>query len=249
MKLLFVNALKGLKYKKIQMLAVILMVLLSSGIYVSMNVAIDRLEDRYYNYLDQQNVENLAFDVKIDLDKLTVQDIENCLKDKELTSEEQQAISMYAYYKKMNQPLPKEMRYYITSILKKYEVDLIIGSEKLDQIKDKYDFTYEYKRSKTINSKGTLIKVIPYYEGIKIDKPYLVEGKFPKDRNEITILKEFADINGLSINDDYKLGSKKYKIVGFTYAPDYIYPMIDITNPIFDQTWRKPPCWQRSRRN
>ena len=65
MKLLFINALKGLRKKKIQMLGIVLMVLLSTGIYVTMNTAIDRLEDCYYDYLEEQNVENLAFDVII----------------------------------------------------------------------------------------------------------------------------------------------------------------------------------------
>ena len=69
MGLLFINALKGLRRKKVQMLGIILMVLLSTGIYVTMNTAIDRLEDRYYNYLDSQNVEDFAFDVVIDLEK------------------------------------------------------------------------------------------------------------------------------------------------------------------------------------
>ena len=45
MGLLFLNSLKGLKKKKIQMLGIILMVMLSTGIYVTMNTALDRMED------------------------------------------------------------------------------------------------------------------------------------------------------------------------------------------------------------
>ena len=47
MKLLFLNALKGLKKKKVQMLGIIFMVMLSTAVYTGMNSAIDRLEDRY----------------------------------------------------------------------------------------------------------------------------------------------------------------------------------------------------------
>ena len=44
MGLLFRNALKGLKRKKVQMAGIIIMITLSTGIYVSMNTALDRLE-------------------------------------------------------------------------------------------------------------------------------------------------------------------------------------------------------------
>ena len=50
MKLLFINSLKGLKNKKIQMFGIIVMVLLSIAVYVGMNTAIDTLEDKYYSY-------------------------------------------------------------------------------------------------------------------------------------------------------------------------------------------------------
>ena len=43
MNLLFLNALKGLKRKKVQMLGIVLMITLSTGIYVAMNSALDRL--------------------------------------------------------------------------------------------------------------------------------------------------------------------------------------------------------------
>ena len=69
MGLLFRNALKGLKKKKVQMLGIILMVFLSTAIYTSMNSALDRLENRYYSYLDEQNVEDFSFVPVVDYTK------------------------------------------------------------------------------------------------------------------------------------------------------------------------------------
>ena len=43
MKLLLLNALKGLKKKKVQMFGIIFMVMLSTAVYTGMNSAIDRL--------------------------------------------------------------------------------------------------------------------------------------------------------------------------------------------------------------
>ena len=61
MGLLFLNALKGLRKKKVQMIGIIFCILLATGVYTSMSLAIDRIEDRYHNYLKEQNVEDFAF--------------------------------------------------------------------------------------------------------------------------------------------------------------------------------------------
>ena len=80
MRLLFINALKGLKKKKIQMFGIVMMVMLSTAVYVGMNSAIDRLEKRYYNYLDEQNVEDFSFGVNLDYQKdIKPEDIDELL--------------------------------------------------------------------------------------------------------------------------------------------------------------------------
>ncbi|NLA33736.1 MAG: hypothetical protein GX861_02595, partial [Tenericutes bacterium] len=61
MKLLFINSLKGLKNKKVQMLGIILLCFLSTAIYTTLNSALDMLENRYYDYIEKQNVEDFSF--------------------------------------------------------------------------------------------------------------------------------------------------------------------------------------------
>lgn len=158
--LLTINSLKQKKSP-----IVIIIIMLSIGIYTTINLAINHLENSYYDYLKKQNVEYIAFDLKDPLDRN----------------------------------------------------DVII----------------EKKESKIVFNKNHLIKIIPY-EKVKINKPYLIKGNVPKNKNEITILPEYAKENKLKINDFYKINDKSYKIVGFMYDPSYIYPMIDITNPIFN---------------
>ena len=67
-----------------------------------------------------------------------------------------------------------------------------MNKRKVDQITKKYNFSYELERSKTINQKNKLLKIMPYSKNNKINKPYLVKGRFPKNNGEITILPEYA---------------------------------------------------------
>lgn len=237
MMLLFINALKGLKKKKIQMLGIILMVMLSTAIYTSMNVALDRLEDRYYNYLEEQKVENFSLDVVIDYSKdITLDDIEylknNNLKD--ITPEENALLQKYINAIKNNN-FTTELNNSIEGLFKKYGVNEYFEVRKLDSLSKQYDFTYEKQISKTTKEDKTFIKIIPYSLNKKLNITYLVEGKLPVNENEITMLPRYAKIYNLKIGDYYKIGDKEYKIVGYTYAPDYIYPLISYSLPIFDE--------------
>jgi len=245
MKLLFINSLKGLKKKKIQMLGIIMMVMLSTGIYVTMSAALDRLEGRYYNYLEEQNVEYVSFssfvDYKVDV---TTTDIENLKKTLflNLTSEEESAINAYECalnpacdYIGNNLLENKEFLFSVSNIFKKYEADTYIEEKKIDTIKEKYNFYYELDLSKTLKEDNTYIQVIPYNSLKTINKIYLIEGKLPLNDNEITILPKYAKIHNIKIGDNYTINNTKYKVVGFAYAPDYIYPLLSFSSPIFDE--------------
>ena len=145
MNLLFLNALKGLKRKKVQMLGIVLMITLSTGIYVAMNSALDRLEKKYYNYLDEQNVENISLDVVLDIEKeITLSDL-NTMKDKYLqniTEEEKNIINAYETYLNTKYIYDKNIFTSVYYILNKYEALNFLEEKKLDSIKDEYEFEY-----------------------------------------------------------------------------------------------------------
>lgn len=239
MKLLFINSLKGLKKKKIQMLSVILMVMLSTGIFVAMQSALDRMEDCYYKYLENQKVEHISIDYKIDYEKdISLEDL-NYLKEnnfKNLTDEESIIIDKYTCILESICEIDNQaFIYMVNNIFEKYEADIYIKTKGIEKIKDKYDFEFELEKNKTTKQDDTYIKLIPYDENKKINKVYLVEGKMPENENEITMLPKYASLNNIKLNDYYKIGDKKYKVVGFTYAPDYIYPLISFSSFIFDE--------------
>lgn len=237
MGLLFLNALKGLKKKKIQMFGIVFMVLLSTAVYTGMNSAIDRLENRYYTYLDEQNVEDISVGVNLDLmHDISIEDLDNMLNTSlnDITEEERVVIESYREFLK-NPTFDVNMIYTVRAIFSKYDVLSDLEQKKLDEISSKYDFKYERELSKTVEDGKKLYKVLPYDENKEINKVYLVEGKLPTNEGEITILPSFAKKNNIKLNDTLTLGNNSYKVVGFTYAPDYVYPLISFSMPIFDE--------------
>ena len=247
MNLLFINSLKGLKKKKIQMLGIVLLVMLSTGIYVAMSSALDRMEDKYYDYLDNQHVEHLSIDYNIDYEKdITYEELEN-LRENELanlTEEEQQIIDTYSLY--LNPYVDKSseyvnpfdnpgFKYMLDSIFVKYKADYPIKNKGFDKLAKKYDFEYGLERSKAYKEGKSYLKILPYIKEKQVNIPYLIEGRLPKNEMEITMLPKYAKINKIKINDMYKIGDKEYKVVGFTYAPDYIYPLVSYSAIMFDE--------------
>ena len=238
MRLLFINAFKGLRNKKVQMASIIFMVMLSTGIYSAMSMALDCMEDRYYNYLDEQNVEYLSVDVNIDYKKDVSDELIKKLEEKDLNEEEKQIIYMYkqALYNDPNNLLESEIfKLQLDSIFSKYDILLDLKQEKLDSYKDKYNYDYELDKSKTLKEDKTYLKIIPYNKSKNINKAYLVEGSLPVKDNEITMMPKYAEIHNIKIGDTYKIDDKDYKVVGFTYAPDYIYPLISFSTPVYDE--------------
>lgn len=237
MKLLLLNAFKGLKKKKVQMLGIIVMVLLSTGIYTCMNTAIDRLEDRYYNYLEDQNVENISYEVLLDYNSdLTETDLNEIINQYKFSEEELGLIEQYREYIKVPHEVSNlNLVTMIQNLFQSKRIDIELKSKKLDKIKDKYDFTYEAQSSKTLNSGKVTMAIKPYSDAQLMNKPYLIEGRLPKNEGEITMLPSFAKSHNLKVGDKYELNGINYTIVGFTYASDYIYPLISFSVPIFDE--------------
>ena len=239
MGLLFRNAFKGLKRKKIQMFGIILLITLSTGIYVSMNTALDRLENKYYDYLEEQNVENISGDVVLDYNHDVQLDDLNALEEqqlKDMTEEERQLFSFYkSNLEAGNQNMDVNLLTNVQYLFMKYEANVPLEVKKLASLQDTYRFDFEYERSKIVMDDDLILKVIPYNETKKINKVYVKEGRLPEKKAEITMLEGFAKANDLEIGSFFTINEKEYKIVGFTYASDYVYPLITFSTPIFDE--------------
>lgn len=236
MKLLLLNAIKGLRKKKIQMFGIVFMVMLSMAVYVGMNTAIDRLETRYYSYLEEQNVEDLSVGVMIDYTKgVSITDLDYLIENhfQNATEEEKLFLNSYRDYL-LNGIYDVKTVYTAQSLFEKYDADIYLKTRILDSVKEKYQFRYELERSKTVSDDKKLIKFMPC-EKSQINQIYVAEGRLPEKKDEIAILPGYAKQNHLKIGDSYTVSNETYTIVGFAYAPDYIYPLISFSMPIFDE--------------
>lgn len=239
MDLLFLNALKGLKSKKIQMIGIIFCIILSTGIFTAMNMALDRMEDRYHNYLKEQNVEDFAFVPKMDLSTAyTKQEIEDLKQNelKDIPKEQMEIINYYQMTIGMGNIPNKDALYSATEmIMNNYGATYDKVKENIKETEKKYDFTASSEVSKIITNEKYLYKAIPYSKDKTVNVPYLIEGTFPENNDEITVLEGFAEKNNLNIGDKYKIGDKEYKIVGFAYSPEHILPIISFNRPIYNE--------------
>ncbi len=235
MRLLFINSFSSLKKKKLQIIGIILLVFLSTGIYTMMNMAVDRMEGAYYKYIKDQNVEDLSLTLKIDYkNSYTYSDVLNIKGGIDATPDEQYIINLYLMCIS-SRNCSDEFLKKIDNIFEKYDLNQVKKNGILRDISRKYNFSYETTRSKLGQEDKNIYRVMPYLKDKKINKPYLLEGKFPSNNGEITILKGFANKNNLKIKNKYKVGDKEYTIVGFSYASDYMYPLINISSPMFDE--------------
>lgn len=241
MGLLFRNALKGLKKKKVQMLGIVTLILLGTAIFTAMNSSLDRMEDNYYDYIKEANVQDFGITPTIDYTKdYTYEEIDYIINNKMDGADELHKMVMQKYalclMSKAEGCIDDSLKQMISGIFYIYNLNLNKYEEKLESLSEKHNFIYEYQESKSITD-GKYITVAFPYKDKEINKPYLIEGRVPENQNEITVLKLFAEENNLEINGKYKINNKEYKIVGYMYASDYIYPIISITNPMYDKKY------------
>lgn len=239
MGLLFINALKGLKSKKVQMVGVIICIMLSTSIYTAMNLALDRMEDRYHHYLEEQNVEDFSFLPKIDYAKdYTKEEIQSLKENelKEIPPEQMKLVNQYqATIGIENIPNIDSLYQAISYIFNNYGANDKKLEEKIGETQAKYDFSYTKQVTKTTTEDKNLFKAMIYDKDMSIDIPYLTQGRMPENENEITLLPKFAKLNNISLNGTYQIGEKVYTVVGFAYSPEHIFPLISMNRPFFNE--------------
>ncbi len=230
MKMLLLNALKALFDKKIQIIAVILLISIAIMVYVAANVAIGRVEDGYYDYLESQKVEHFSFVPS--LENLQKEDL--ILFDDILITEEEQATIATAELCLPDECSSQTMLF-LESIFTKYNLQIYLNKDEIKKIANEFDFEYELTKSKLRFDGEKYYKAIPFNEDKQFNLPYLVAGEFPTNDDEITILPNYARVNDLEIGDQYKINDQVYNIVGTAFLPDYIYPLLSFSVPLFDE--------------
>ena len=88
------------------------------------------------------------------------------------------------------------------------------------------------------NGDTTTIRVIEVANDIKVNIPYIYEGRSPKANSECLLLKKYADANNLGVGDNIKftLSGQNYtqKITGLAATPEYVYLAKSVLMPMMN---------------
>lgn len=206
-KVLFKNTLNDFKKKKVQLLAIGIIIALSSFLYTTMFYALDGLKKPLESFMKETNQEDFSINM---INGVTEFDI------KKLSLEKQMEIQSLVSYR-------------LTDI-KKYNKDIYneIINNRINEFNKEYDgYNLELREYKEVNfdKKGVSNKVTFFKENKAINLSYIEEGHSPKESDEIAITRIYAKNNNLKIGDKIKIGEKMYSISGFVLLPDNTLPM------------------------
>lgn len=191
--MLYKNAFKLLKKKKFQLLAIGIIIFLSSFIYVAMYNAMNTIEDTLDKYIKETNQEDFVVNINDYALSSEVNLNNNLVKLTDLKISDSQ---------KFNQIMDNR----INDFKKQYEdTDLEVRYSK--------DILFKH------NSEAYKMRLLK--DSKKINLSYIESGRKPEKDNEIAFPKIFLENNNLKLDDEIIINDKKYRIVGEVLFPDY----------------------------
>lgn len=205
--MLFKNTINTFKKKKVQILAIGIIVALSSFLYTTMFYATQSLKTPLEKFIEVSNQEDFSIDI---VDGLTLFDIENL--DKKYLSQVETISSLNL------------------GSIKRYNEEIYntIMNNRIDKYNEENkDYNLELRSIREINFEkdNTSHKISLYKDNKQINKSYIEEGMKPSKDNEIAITRIYAKNNNLEINDTLKINNKEYKVVGYVLFSDNTMPM------------------------
>lgn len=207
--MLYKSVFKTFKKKWAQILAIGLVIFISSFIYTVMAYAIDGLKKPTEEFFKESKLEDFSIDM---YNGLTQNEIEYLLKNNPSLVSEQSGSFYLSDIKRLDENLFNE----------------IIENRKEEFLSDYNGYELELRDYKdinyTLNGKGNKGRV--FKNGITMNLTYIEEGRKAEKDDEITIDKTYAKNNNLNIGDYLDLNGEKYKIVGFSLLPDYNLPLL-----------------------
>ena len=121
--------------------------------------------------------------------------------------------------------------------MKEYEYTLIdYYDDQIDFLSEEYDATFEGRFYRDIvtetNGKTYDYRLIKQTDSVNLT--YVIDGALPVEDDEVAVFKTYAQANGLDIGDSILLNDKMFIISAFVAVPDYIYPIFNYDNPLYE---------------
>ena len=217
-KNLYKNTFNTFKKKKFQLFAIGIIILLSSLLYTTMFYAIDGLTGPLEVFIEKTNQEDFSVDI---INGLTNYDIEN-LDSKYSTEIINIMTSSLSDIKKYDKELYEE-------ILE----NRINGIQRFNN-----NLSFELRQCKAIdfkNAKDESNKITLYKDNKTINKAYFEKGEKPVKNNEIAVVTQYAEANGIEIGDSIAINGNTYTVTGFVLFSDNNMPM-DMETFIIDNS-------------
>lgn len=210
------NLLRTIRQKPFQFLSIVALIMMASFIYVALQGSISSVSYFLTDYTQKMNQE----DFFVVLSAPTTNDI------KEMISRKGISVSALADQSK-------------SQLMKEYEYTLIdYYDDQLEILSNEFDVTFEgrfYRDVITeVNGQTYDYRVIKQTDSVNLT--YILDGELPIKNDEVAIFKTYADSNGLSIGDSILLNDKSFVISAFVAVPDYIYPIFNYDNPLYEPT-------------
>lgn len=208
------NILRTIHQKPFQFLSIVALVTMASFIYVSLQGAIASVSYFLTDYTQVTNQE----DFFVVLSAPNTEDIRQMIARKGVS------VSALAGQSK-------------SQLMKEYEYTLIdYYDDQIDFLSEEYDATFEGRFYRDIvtetNGKTYDYRLIKQTDSVNLT--YVIDGALPVKDDEVAVFKTYAQANGLDIGDSILLNDKTFIISAFVAVPDYIYPIFNYDNPLYE---------------
>ena len=203
--MLYKNVWKTLSQKWMQLLAIAIIIVMSSLTYTMMFYGISGIEVPTEEYLEESNQEDFAIDM---LNRVT----EGELRDPAVAMLAETGTFTLADIKQADAEVFNRL---IASRIASVEQEMPDATIELRDLKA---ITYTFDDSE---HRGLIVK-----ESDTINRSYLEAGNRPSANDEIALNKKYAEENGIEIGDTIDLG-RPFTVSGFVLFPDYTLPLFD----------------------
>ncbi len=206
-RVLFENTLNSFKKKKLQLIAIGIIIALSSFLYTTMFYAIDSLKTPLEEFVKETNQEDFSINMINGLTKYDINNIDD----------------------KYKNDISQVLNYKLTDI-KNYNIELYneIINNRIEAFEKEYEnFNLENREFKEINFKNSGIsnKITLFKDNKDINLSYIEEGSKPVKDDEIAVSKIYAKHNNLNIGSKLKINKKLYTVTGYVLFPDNTLPV------------------------
>ncbi|MBR2077335.1 MAG: ABC transporter permease, partial [Exiguobacterium sp.] len=203
--MLYKNVWKTLNRKWMQLLAIAIIIVMSSLTYTMMFYGISGIEVPTEEYLEESNQEDFAIDM---LNRVTEEE----LRDPAVAT---LAVTGGFTLADIKQADAEVFNRLIASRIAAVEQEMPDATIELRDLKA---ITYTFDDTE---HRGMIVK-----ESDTINRSYLEAGERPSTNDEIALNKKYAEENRIDIGDTIDIG-KPFTVSGFVLFPDYTLPLFD----------------------